>query len=376
MDVAFLIIAALFGLTVGSFLNVVIWRLPRGESIISPPSHCPGCNQPIRWFDNVPLLSWILLRGRCRRCQTSIAVRYPLVEVTTGFLFVLAAWRWGQHLPTTAVVSAALAALLAISVIDWDLKIIPDRITKPGIALAVLLAPVTILHPTAWIGVTNPVVAAWIHALAGALAGAGVILAIRFLGTLAFRKEAMGLGDVKLLAFIGALTGPLAVLYALILACLLGAVIGLLRLFWARRRPLRFHLEIEGQGERLEVEGARIHGDELEIVAPRAAVADGAVKIRMVLPAAGILEDDDATVKARGKLVGDEARGEVHHWRVRLEKMKDEDRERLELFAMSLRYVPFGPFLALGGTAVLLFGADVHWLITEGYPGWAQRLLS
>jgi leader peptidase (prepilin peptidase)/N-methyltransferase len=376
MEAAFLIIAGLFGLTVGSFLNVVIWRLPRGESIVSPPSHCPGCEQPIRWFDNVPLLSWVLLRGRCRRCRTAIAIRYPLVELATGALFVLAAWRWGEHLPTTAVVCAALAALLAISVIDWDFKIIPDRISKPGIVLAVALAPVTVLHPAAWIGVSNPVVAAWLHALAGSLAGAAVILAIRFLGTLAFRKEAMGLGDVKLLAFIGALTGPLPVLYALILACLLGAVLGSLRLLWARRRPLGFHLEVAGMGEGLVAEGARIHGDELEIEAPHAAVAGQAVKVRMILPAAGILEDEDAAVKARGTIVGDEVHGTHHRWRVRLEKVRDEDRERLVLFAASLRYVPFGPFLALGGAAVLLFGDGVHWLITEGYPTWAQRLLS
>lgn len=376
MEVAPLVIAALFGLTVGSFLNVVIWRLPRGESIVSPPSHCPGCDRPIRWFDNVPLLSWILLRGRCRRCRAPIAIRYPLVEAATGALFVLATWRWGGHLPTLGVVAAALAALLAISVIDWDYKIIPDRITKPGIVIAVLLAPVTVLHPTAWIAGTSPMVSAWLHALAGAAAGAGVILVIRFLGTLAFRKEAMGLGDVKLLAFIGALTGPVTVLYVLILACLTGAVFGILRLLWARHRPLRFPLEIHGVGERLVATGARIHGDELEIEAPRAAGADRVVKVRMVLPAAGILEDADAAVKARGRVVGDEVRGDSHRWRIRLEKMKDEDRERLELFAASLRYVPFGPFLALGGAAVLLFGDEVHWFITEGYPGWAQGLFS
>ena len=376
MDVAFLIIAGLFGLAIGSFLNVVIWRLPRGESIVSPPSHCPGCDQPIRWFDNIPLFSWIALRGQCRRCKTAIAFRYPLVELTTGVLFVLAAWRWGAHLPTTGIVSAALAALLAISVIDWDHKIIPDKISKPGIVLAVALAPVTVLHPPAWLGLQNPAVAAWLHALAGALVGAAVILLIRFLGTLAFRKEAMGLGDVKLLAFIGALTGPVPVLYALILACLAGAVIGVLRLLWARRRPLRFHLQIDGAGERLIAEGARIEGEDLVVAVPRAAETGGTLKLTMVLPAAGILEDDDATVKARGKVVGEETHGAEHRWRIRLEKVKEEDRERLALFAASLRYVPFGPFLALGGAAVLLAGDGVHWFITEGYPRWAQGLFS
>ena len=111
-------------------------------------------------------------------------------------------------------------------------------------------------------------------------------------------------------------------------------------------------------------------------VRERAAEVDRAVKVRMVLPAAGILEDDDATVKARGRVVATQGGGTDHRWRIRLEKMKDEDRERLALFGASLRYVPFGPFLALGGAAVLLAGEGVHWFITEGYPQWAQGLFS
>jgi len=374
METAQLVMAALFGLAIGSFLNVVIWRLPRGESLMRPPSHCPGCDQPIRWYDNVPVLSWLLLKGRCRRCGTRIALRYPLVEAATATLFVLAAWRYAGHLPTIALVAVALAALLAISVIDWDHKIIPDRITKPGIAIAIALAPATVLHPPAWIEGASPAVGAWLHALAGAAAGAGVILLIRFMGELVFRKEAMGLGDVKLLALIGALVGPVAVLYALILACVGGAVIGILRLLWARGRPLRCAVEVDADGASGRFEGVRIRGDELEVLAPEAAPADRPAKVRLVLPAAGILEDADAEVKVRGRLVASEPEGSVHRWRIRVEKASEEDRQRLDLFAASLRYVPFGPFLALGGAAVLLFGDSVHWLVTEGYPGWAQGL--
>jgi leader peptidase (prepilin peptidase)/N-methyltransferase len=374
MDEFGLAVNALLGTIVGSFLNVVIWRLPRGENLSRPGSHCPGCGKPIAWFDNVPVLSWVLLRARCRSCRSRISGRYPFVEAFTGGLFALVWLRWPGEIGTVAVADLALAALVAISFIDWDHKIIPDRITKPGILLAVLAAPATVLHPPDWLAGVKPGLNAWLHAGAGALAGALVILAIRWLGYLVLRKEAMGLGDVKLLALIGALVGPLQVLYALMLACFAGALIGGARLLWARRRPLDLAVEVRGGDLSERFERARIEGTDLLLQTEREAEAGKAVKVRLVLPAAGILEDTDARVEAAGRLAGVEGHGGARRWRVRLEGLSAEDVDRLAFYAGSYRYVPFGPFLALGGAATLLYGDFVHWLFVEGYPtlvrGW------
>ena len=374
METLRLVLAGCFGLVIGSFLNVVIWRLPQGQSLVSPPSSCPGCGKSIRWFDNIPVFAWILLRGRCRSCKTGISVRYPLVEALTGGLFVLAAWRWPDDLVTTAVVSVALAALVAISFIDWDHKIIPDRITKPGIVFGVAVAPLTVLHPPDWIEGLKPALSAWLHAGAGVLAGALVILAIRFLGTLVFRKEAMGLGDVKLLAFIGAFVGPVGVLYALVLASVAGATVGVLRLLWSRGRPQRFGLVVRQGETEIERDRALIAGESVVVQSEQPLEAGKRVKLSMTLPEAAILEEEDAVVEAKGKVESCvEAKG---GWRseLSLQHLSEQDRERLEMVEASWRYVPFGPFLAIGGAAVLIFGDKVRWLITEGYPEFARGL--
>ena len=371
MEIAFLVVATLVGLVVGSFLNVVIWRLPRRESVVTPRSRCPGCETFIAWYDNIPVLSWLLLGARCRRCKTPIAWRYPLVELLTGGLFALAWLRYGDHPATAAVVAVALAALLAISFIDWEHKIIPDRISKPGTALAVALAPLTVLHPTDWIPGAKPAVSAWLHAGAGALAGALLILAIRWIGGWILKKEAMGLGDVKLMALIGALVGPMRILYVLVLASLSGAVVGILRLLWARRRPLPMELEVRGEGLEARFERARLVGEYVEVEAPAQAGEahpGQAVGLALRLPAAGILEDEDADLKVSGLLESVEPAGRHPRWRIRVTEATDEDRERLGLYQMSYKYVPFGPFLALGGALTLLYGDWVQWLVTEWYP--------
>lgn len=202
-----------FGLMIGSFLNVCIARLPDGESVVSPGSRCPSCRTPIRWFDNVPVLSYLLLRGRCRRCRASIGVRYPLVELGTGLLFATQAW-WlpadplllGHHLLFTAL-------LVVLFGTDWDVQRLPDVITLPGIAAGVLLG--------IWV---EPGVLA---ALAGAVAGAAVLLFVRWAWKRLTGVDGMGLGDVKMLAMVGAFLGWRQVGVVLFLASLTGAVIGL-----------------------------------------------------------------------------------------------------------------------------------------------------
>jgi hypothetical protein len=144
-------VALILGLVIGSFLNVVIHRLPRGASLSHPGSHCTACGAPVRWFDNVPLLSWLVLQGRCRSCAAPISWRYPAVELATGLLFAAIAWRHGWQ-PMTPVWCAFGAALLASAVIDFDHQIIPDEISLGGLVLALILVPfVQIAAGASWV---------------------------------------------------------------------------------------------------------------------------------------------------------------------------------------------------------------------------------
>ncbi len=205
--------AALFGLVTGSYLNVVIHRLPRRLSTVLPRSRCPTCGAPIRARDNLPVLSWLLLRGRCRACGTRISPRYPLVEASTGMLFVASMERFG---PSAAALAAALfcSLMVVLAWIDLEHLILPDRITLPGIAVGIA---VQLVVP--WSGLVGAVL--------GALLGAGVLLAAYGAWWLVRREEGLGLGDVKMLAMIGAFLGWRGVVVSLFVGALAGALFGL-----------------------------------------------------------------------------------------------------------------------------------------------------
>ncbi|HMB53383.1 MAG TPA: prepilin peptidase [Thermoanaerobaculia bacterium] len=205
--------AVALGLIVGSYLNVVVHRLPRGISTVTPRSRCPGCGAPIRWFDNLPLVSWLRLRGRCRHCAAPIAWRYPAVEVLAGLLFLAAAERFGWSWETP-VGWLFLALLLALAAIDVEHLLLPDRLTLPGIVAGLAVQP---LLP--WGG--------WVVALAGAMLGGGLLLALWGGWYLLRGEEGMGLGDVKMLAMIGAFLGWKGVAVALFAATFFGSVVGL-----------------------------------------------------------------------------------------------------------------------------------------------------
>lgn len=208
--------AALVGLVTGSYLNVVIHRLPLGASTVLPRSRCPTCGAAIRPRDNLPVVSWLLLRGRCRACRAPISVRYPLVEATTAVLFVLCMERFGA---TLSALAAALfcALMVALAGIDAEHLILPDRITLPGIAVGV---GIQLLVPSGpWVGVVG--------ALVGAAAGAGVLLLAYGLWWLVRREEGLGLGDVKMLALVGAFLGWQGVGVALFVGATTGALFGL-----------------------------------------------------------------------------------------------------------------------------------------------------
>lgn len=209
----------LVGLTVGSFLNVCIYRLPVGESVVRPASRCPSCRTRIRWYQNVPVLSWLALRGRCASCKARVSFRYPLVEAMTGVL-ALALFRVYGPTPAFGIATAFGMALLVLFFTDLDHQLLPDLVTLPGFALGVAVA---------WF---NPFLAGegWARiwsSLAGAAIGSGVLWGIGAIYTKLRGVEAMGLGDVKMMAMIGAYTGPKGVLFTIFFASLLGAAVGL-----------------------------------------------------------------------------------------------------------------------------------------------------
>ncbi len=210
--------AAAFGALFGSFLNVVIYRLPRGKSVVGGRSQCPQCHETIRWFDNVPLVSWITLGGKCRRCRWKIPARYPLVELLSAAGAAVAVWHFGPTLEA-AWVYAFLAIMIAITFIDWEHQIIPDPLSIGGTVLGFI---------GAWVCLDVSVV----ESLVGAAVGAGLILTIAFAYKATRKVEGMGGGDVKLMAMIGAFLGWQMVLVVLFLAAAAGSVYGV----WFMRR--------------------------------------------------------------------------------------------------------------------------------------------
>ena len=211
-DTWLVIAFAWLGLAVGSFLNVCIHRLPRGASIVNPPSACPSCGYRLRWFDNIPIISYVWLRGRCRRCRAPISIRYPIVEVVTMGVFLLhyAAWGWDSILIPRLVFACALIVLFAI---DLEHQLLPDVITLPGIVVGLLVS--TVFPP----GIKS--------ALIGTLVGGGVLFVIGEVWSRLRNVDAMGGGDVKMLAMVGAFLGVPGTIVTFVLASYLGGLAGI-----------------------------------------------------------------------------------------------------------------------------------------------------
>jgi leader peptidase (prepilin peptidase)/N-methyltransferase len=238
-------LAAVFGLLAGSFLNVCIARLPLDYSIVSPRSHCPHCGAFIAAYDNIPVVSWLLLGGRCRHCRARISWRYPLVEALAAFCCWLAVAQWGA---TWAGLRLALFAIIVIELAftDIEARILPDEFTKGGFVLGLFLAAieplpqglVALLLPAS----ASPRLASFVGALAAALLCAGGIWLIGYLYQRLRGREGLGLGDVKMIAFFGVFLGLEATLLSLVLGSLLGAVIGMSYIYVRRKDPATYEL--------------------------------------------------------------------------------------------------------------------------------------
>jgi leader peptidase (prepilin peptidase)/N-methyltransferase len=215
--------AFILGALIGSFLNVVIYRYPREESIVFPPSSCPNCKTKIKPWDNIPILSWLILLGRCRSCRTPFSIRYPTVELTNA-LFYLAIYQRTGPTPAFLLVSAIVSMLLVLIYIDLDIQILPDVIDLPGVALGLVIGWLQFgaIYPDLLLSQSL------LDSAAGALIGAGILLGIALTYKLLRKVEGMGLGDVKMMAMLGAVFGWEPLFPLLIVASLTGAIVGLI----------------------------------------------------------------------------------------------------------------------------------------------------
>jgi leader peptidase (prepilin peptidase) / N-methyltransferase len=223
-----LVIAALFGLVIGSFLNVCIYRLPRDQSIVWPASRCTTCGRGLAWYENVPVLSWAVLRGRCRTCGEKISIMYPVVEAVTSAMFVVMAAHFGIT-PLFVVRALFGCAMIVLFAIDLQHQILPNEITVPGIVIGLVAA--AFLDP------------GWRDALVGAVAGGASLWLIAAAYRWLRRKEGLGFGDVKMLAMIGAFLGWKLMLLTLVFASFTGSLVALLlmvagRADWQSKLPL------------------------------------------------------------------------------------------------------------------------------------------
>jgi leader peptidase (prepilin peptidase)/N-methyltransferase len=200
------------GAAVGSFLNVCIYRLPLSKSVVSPPSACPNCNRTLVWYENIPIVSYLVLRGRCRTCHTAIGRQYPIVEVLTAIMFGAAWWFYG---PSVLLVSRLIfgCALIVLFAIDLEHHLLPNAITLPGIVAGFILS-----------FFTEP---GWVSSLVGILVGGGLLYAIAEAYYRVRHEEGLGMGDVKMLAMVGAFIGWQLTFLTLMMASVAGSVIGI-----------------------------------------------------------------------------------------------------------------------------------------------------
>ena len=216
---AIIFIVFIFGLLFGSFANVCIYRMPREMSIVFPPSHCTKCNNPILWYDNIPILSYLILKGKCRKCGDKISIRYPLVEAACGLLFVLMFFVTGLTYMLPVFCFFAFC-MLVITMIDFDFQIIPDEFSIGLIIVGLLTS-----FLNSFLGTSS--LERFLQSILGCVAGGGSLIALAIIGKFMFKQDAMGGGDIKLMAGVGAFIGWQRVLFAIFIAAFIGSVVGI-----------------------------------------------------------------------------------------------------------------------------------------------------
>jgi len=234
-----------FGLIIGSFLNVCIYRIPEGKSVVAPSSRCTSCGTPIKFYDNVPVLSYLVLRGRCRSCKAKLSMRYPVVELLNAVLYIVILGRFGFEPPWIFLSYCVFASsLIVIFFIDLDHQIIPNSITLPGIPLALILGSTILPDPFAPMEQLG-----WQASVIGCLAGGGSFYLVAVAGKAVLKKDAMGGGDIKMMALVGGLLGWKAVIMTTFVGSLLGSVVGVSLILikgreWGARIPFGPYLAL------------------------------------------------------------------------------------------------------------------------------------
>ncbi|GMU92998.1 MAG: prepilin peptidase [Candidatus Hydrogenedentota bacterium] len=234
LDTLLTVVSFLLGAIVGSFLNVCVYRLPKGESIVHPRSRCPQCQTAIAWHDNIPMVSWLLLGARCRHCKAPISWQYPLVEAITAVLFACVYIRFGMTIawPVYMLLAAALVLVTFVDLTDWT---IPNEVTFPGIPLGLVFAMVAMFYPDSGLIVLGPG-APIFNALIGMAAGGGLLYLLDRGTVMVLGKRGMGFGDVKLLAMLGAFFGWPGVIMIIVAASFIGSAVGLSLIAYQRAR--------------------------------------------------------------------------------------------------------------------------------------------
>lgn len=222
------VVSFVLGCMIGSFLNVCICRLPEGESVVRPRSRCPKCGNPISWYDNIPIISWLILGAKCRHCAEVISWQYPLVEAVTGVLFFCVYWRFGLAL-ATPVYMVLVAGLIIVTFIDFATWTIPSQVTYPGIALGIVCSLIGMYYPASGF-ICQDV----FHSLIGVAVGGAVLYLLDRVALLIAKKRGMGFGDVLLLAMLGGFMGWQSIPLILMAASLGGSTIGLTALVLGR----------------------------------------------------------------------------------------------------------------------------------------------
>lgn len=250
-EIPLYILSFILGLIIGSFLNVCIYRLPREESIVYPGSHCTSCKKSISFYHNIPILSYIFLGGRCSHCNSKISFSYPLVEILSGLLFVATLWKFGMILDTLFYL-LFISGLIVITFVDLKHMIIPNVITYPGILVGILYNALTTNWQNSLELVSNfsfgfqnffellnevPI----LDSLFGVILGGGILLLIAYTYEIIRKRQGMGMGDVKLLALIGAFLGWQGVFFVIFLSSILGSIVGL-SIIITRKGDLKYAL--------------------------------------------------------------------------------------------------------------------------------------
>jgi leader peptidase (prepilin peptidase)/N-methyltransferase len=235
---------AAFGLVIGSFVNVCIYRLPRHESIIFPGSHCPRCGKAVRPYDNIPVLSFLWLRGKCRFCRQPISLQYPLVELLAALAFYASAAEWG-FTPPAFVNSVFLSVILTLVFTDYHHQILPNVLTLPGVAAGIVLSPLqtkaffqdTVSHSLASLvsSAHTDAVLPWVGSVLGALVGGGILLTVATAYRALRKRQGLGMGDVKMMAMVGAFAGWRLAILTIFIGCLLGSIVGILLVLFGGR---------------------------------------------------------------------------------------------------------------------------------------------